>query len=110
MLYAKGVWGFLDSPNRWAFSPSPEALLITSFIMSLSDLFSNPSKEIAHMMKKGYIVRMAVSFFLIGTAVMLGYDGVHRELYLEVLAGFIAFGAGAMLITYCEMKRMEGLA
>jgi len=62
------------------------------------------------MMKKGYIMRMAIALFLVGTAVMLGYDGVHRELFIEVLGGMLAFGAGTMLATYAEMKRMEGLA
>ena len=58
------------------------------------------------MLRKGYVVRMALSVFLLGSGMILSFNGFVYENLMTFLIGTVIGWVGAALGTYTEMRRL----
>jgi hypothetical protein len=59
------------------------------------------------MRKNGYIVRLVVSFGLMGCGVIVGYTGYIAELPILLLVSYPVFGIGSGLMVWEESRRLD---
>lgn len=58
------------------------------------------------MLKKGYVVRMALAFFFMGAGMVLSFNGFVYENLMTFLIGIVLGWIGAAQATFTEMRRL----